>query len=184
MPPKRKAAASKSGSGDAAILVDPPYLYLGSCTSASTSFLFAHAITDVLSIGASPPSTVPNIKYRRLSLSYDPGSSIDQVVAEASDIIVAVATTLAGRVFVHCFAAVSRSPTVVAGYLLTRKSVPLKDALGRLVRARPAICPNPGFLAQLKDLELRTRGEASLDLSAFPAKKTDRVALFSEPGQS
>ena len=62
--------------------------------------------------------------------------------------------------------------------------MPLKDALGRLVRARPAICPNPGFLAQLKDLELRTRGKASLDVSALPAKKMDRVALFSEPGQS
>lgn len=184
MPPKKKAAASKSGSGDAAILVDPPYLYLGPRTSASPSFISTHAITDVLSIGASPPSTVPNVKYHRLSLSDDPGSSIDQVVAEASNIIAAVAATPAGRVFVHCSAAVSRSPTVVAGYLLTRKNVPLKDALGRLVRARPAICPNPGFLAQLKDLELRTRGKASLDVSALPAKKMDRVALFSEPGQS
>ncbi|TFY76509.1 hypothetical protein EWM64_g7502 [Hericium alpestre] len=185
MPPKsakKKGAPSRSGSGDVAILVDPPYLYLGPRSSASASFLSTHGITDVLSIGATPPLTIPNIKYHRISLIDDSAFSIEQVIVDASHIIATVAANPSGRIFVHCSAAISRSPTVVAGYLLTRKNMSLKDALGRLIRARPAICPNPGFLAQLKDLELRTCGEASLDVVALPAKKTDRVALFSETG--
>jgi atypical dual specificity phosphatase len=54
----------------------------------------------------------------------------------------------------------------------------LKDALGLLVRARPAVCPRPGFIAQLKDLEMRVRGRCSLDVDVLPGLKEARLALL------
>ncbi|KAF8883928.1 protein-tyrosine phosphatase-like protein [Mucidula mucida] len=179
MPPK-KTKKNESNSGDAAILVESPYLYLGPKSSASAAFLSSHYITDVLSIGATPPVVVPDINYHRLSLSDNTEAPIEKVIMDASDIITAVASRPAGRVFVHCSAAVSRSPTVVAGYLMAKRDMTLKEALGKLIRARPAICPNPGFLAQLEALEKTIRGDNSLNIHVLPSRKTERVALFSD----
>ncbi|KAI0051590.1 hypothetical protein FA95DRAFT_1512051 [Auriscalpium vulgare] len=61
---------------------------------------------------------------------------------------------------------------------MVKKATSLREALGTLVRARPAVCPNPGFIAPLKNMESRVRGESSLDVDVLPAKKEDRVALF------
>ncbi|KII86714.1 hypothetical protein PLICRDRAFT_265916 [Plicaturopsis crispa FD-325 SS-3] len=181
MPPKSKKLANtktSTSSSDSAFLVAAPYLYIGPRISTSASFLSSHHITHVLSIGATPQSSLPNVTYHRLSLSDDHTSSIDQVVADASKIIDAVAATPSGRVLVHCSAAVSRSPTIVTAYLVTKQGMPLKAALGLLVAARPAICPNPGFIAQLKALELKTHGCCSLDVDALPPRKIDRATMF------
>jgi protein-tyrosine phosphatase len=66
-----------------------------------------------------------------------------------------------GSVLVHCAAGVSRSATVVIAYLMVRKNMLLKDALEHVQRARPIVCPNPGFMEQLKEVE-RCQGNISL----------------------
>jgi len=58
-----------------------------------------------------------------------------------------------GKVLVHCLAGVSRSPTMVLGYIMYRYGVPLKQALEIVTKARPVIAPNLGFVKQLRDLE-------------------------------
>lgn len=181
MPLKSKSKNLKdvaSTSGDAAVLIISPYLYLGPKSSTSSSFLTSHKITHVLSIGASPQTNLPNVIYNRLSLSDDPSSSISQVVEQANTIIDAVAGSPSGRILVHCSAAVSRSPTIIAGYLITKKDMSLKEAMGTLVRARNAVCPNPGFVVQLKTLEVEIRGVSSLNVDILPSKKSDRIAMF------
>ncbi|PVD20684.1 hypothetical protein C0Q70_18842 [Pomacea canaliculata] len=52
-----------------------------------------------------------------------------------------------GVVFVHCFMGVSRSSTVVLGYLMLCQKMRLLDA-ARLVHSSREIYPNPGFVRQ------------------------------------
>ncbi|KAK9836847.1 hypothetical protein WJX74_009374 [Apatococcus lobatus] len=58
----------------------------------------------------------------------------------------------AGGVLVHCQAGVSRSATVAATYLMCSQRICLQEALDIMRKARPCICPNTGFQAQLKSL--------------------------------
>jgi protein-tyrosine phosphatase len=54
-----------------------------------------------------------------------------------------------GCVFVHCQAGVSRSPTLVIAYLMSRHSMTLDQAYSFVQHRRPLIKPNDGFLRQL-----------------------------------
>ena len=48
---------------------------------------------------------------------------------------------------------ISRAPTVVLAFLLQHHHLPLSQALDLVLKARPFVKPNQGFLDQLKDLE-------------------------------
>ena len=49
-----------------------------------------------------------------------------------------------------------------------------------MVRLRPSVSPNAGFLAQLRDLEKDLFGRVTLEVEALPRRKEDRLALFEE----
>lgn len=55
-----------------------------------------------------------------------------------------------GNILVHCLAGVSRSPTIVAAYLMFKKRLRYKEALAIIKQTRPFVNPNPGFIEQLK----------------------------------
>jgi dual specificity phosphatase 12 len=63
-----------------------------------------------------------------------------------------------GVVVVHCAAGISRSATVVLGYLLLHGSYSLRSAFAHLFACRPCIWPNEGFMAALVALEVEVRG--------------------------
>ncbi|KAI0048706.1 phosphatases II [Auriscalpium vulgare] len=162
------------------VLILDPYLYLGPCSGASSKpFLASAGITHILSIGATPSEKLPSITYERIRLIDSPTSDIGRAVHDAKVFIDAVKAQH-GRVFVHCSQAISRSPTVVAAYLMQAEGMSLKAALGRIVRARPAVSPNPAFVQQLKAIELELYGKNSLEVDEMPRKREDRVALFAE----
>ncbi|KAG2365686.1 protein-tyrosine phosphatase-like protein [Suillus spraguei] len=161
-----------------AVLVVPPYVFLGPYTSASRSFIDSAGITHIISIGRAPVCPDhPHVQYHRLQLLDKDMSSIHTVIARANQVITD-ARNSGGKVLVHCVAGVSRSPTIIAAYLISRCSMSLKDALGLLVRARSVVCPRPGFIAQLKDLEIRVRGHCSLDVDVLPGSKKARLVLL------
>lgn len=54
-----------------------------------------------------------------------------------------------GRVLVHCQAGVSRSPTIVAAYMMREKQLSAQQALDIIKLRRAIIEPNRGFLEQL-----------------------------------
>ncbi|KAF9594147.1 hypothetical protein IFM89_028401 [Coptis chinensis] len=58
-----------------------------------------------------------------------------------------------GGVLVHCFAGVSRSASIITAYLMRSEQLPLEDALESLRKSRETVCPNDGFLDQLKMFE-------------------------------
>ena len=105
--------------------------------------------------------------YHRLSLSDSVLSSITKSTGAACEIIDrAIAFKKnggtgageGGRILVHCLAGISRSPMVVAAYLMKRKGMTLWAALGQIIRVRPQILPNAGFLRQLREIEVELCG--------------------------
>ncbi len=180
---KRKAqATAKHSSSDAVSTIIPNALYLGPASSASSStFLTSNSINHVLSIGITPSPKVDGVTYHRLSLNDNISSSINSVVDAAIEIIdSALASNKGrGRILVHCSAGVSRSPTIVTGYLMKRRNMSLKAALGSVVQARHQVSPNSGFLGQLKELETDIFGKSTLDVDELPRREADRLALFS-----
>ncbi|KAG1365500.1 dual specificity protein phosphatase 12 [Cocos nucifera] len=58
-----------------------------------------------------------------------------------------------GSALVHCFAGVSRSAAVITAYLMRTEQRSLEDALESLRESCEFICPNDGFLDQLKLFE-------------------------------
>ncbi|CAI9099570.1 OLC1v1036416C3 [Oldenlandia corymbosa var. corymbosa] len=58
-----------------------------------------------------------------------------------------------GSVLVHCFAGVSRSAAIITAYLMRSERLSVEDALESLRQSREIVCPNDGFLEQLKMFE-------------------------------
>jgi atypical dual specificity phosphatase len=210
---KRQHQSSKSKpphNNNPVSLVLPPSLYLGPCSAASSKqFLSSNSITDVLSIGANPSSQgggsgrVEGVTYHRLSINDSTSSSISKIVDAACEIIdsAILASSFSssesskksgggngngngkGKILVHCSAGISRSPMIVAAYLMKRKGMTLKAALGQIIRVRPQISPNAGFFQQLKEMEMELFGTAVSSLEGvdeLPKREKDRLALFEE----
>ena len=57
------------------------------------------------------------------------------------------------NVFVHCFAGVSRSSSIVIAYIMYKYKLTLEEAFQYVKSKRPIVQPNPGFMQQLKRLE-------------------------------
>ena len=56
-------------------------------------------------------------------------------------------------VLVHCAAGVSRSASVVIGYVMYKKKISFNKAYQFVKARRKVISPNPGFVHQLKSWE-------------------------------
>lgn len=54
-----------------------------------------------------------------------------------------------GVVLVHCNAGVSRAAAVVTGFLMNSERLSFASAFSLVKSARPAACPNSGFVEQL-----------------------------------
>ncbi|KZT08409.1 phosphatases II [Laetiporus sulphureus 93-53] len=178
---REKSEATLSQS--AVSLVLPPSLYLGPRSAASSkAFLTANSVSHVLNVGSSPADKVEGVTYHRISLSDSPTSSISKVCDPACEIIDAAlkSNNGMGKVLIHCSADISRSPMIVAAYLMKRHKMSLKAALRQIIQVRPQISPNPGFLQQLKELEMELFGIVSLDVDELPKREKDRLALFEE----
>ncbi|KAI0344293.1 phosphatases II [Trametopsis cervina] len=183
-----KRQKAQLASTDAVSLVLPPFLYLGPCSAASNKvFLITHSVTHVLSVGSTPAQKVEGITYHRLSLNDSPTSSISSACDEACRVIDGVVCPSGskrsggnGKILVHCSAGISRSPTLVTAYLMRSHGMSLKAALGLVLRTRPQVSPNPGFLRQLKELENELYGRVTLEVDELPKREKDRLALFEE----
>ena len=54
------------------------------------------------------------------------------------------------KIFIHCAAGMSRSPTIVIAYLMWKKHIFLDEAIKIVREKRPLISPNSNFMNQLK----------------------------------
>lgn len=165
---KKKPQTPNPGTKSPAACILPSLLYLApASTTSNTPFLQHHGITHVLSIGKSPASHLPGITYLRLPLTDTPSSPIKATIDKACEFIDAAAVSN-GRVLLHCSAAISRSPAVVAGYLIKRRGMTLRESLELLVGVRAVVAPNRGFLRQLGEMEREVfGGEGTFDVDGW-----------------
>jgi protein-tyrosine phosphatase len=111
-------------------------------------FLREHKITHVLTImdedlctPAMLATRVTHMTVRINDLDTEPIGDYFEVCRE----FISDAINSGGAVFVHCLMGISRSPTIVAAYLMTTRSWDAEKALALIRAQRPIIDPNDGF---------------------------------------
>ena len=57
------------------------------------------------------------------------------------------------KIFIHCAAGMSRSPTIVIAYIMWKKKLRLNEAIKFVKEKRSIISPNDNFMNQLKIFE-------------------------------
>lgn len=62
-----------------------------------------------------------------------------------------------GSVLVHCAAGISRSSTIVIAYLMKKNKLTYQEAYSFVRKRRSVICPNSGFVRQLKNYEKKLK---------------------------
>ena len=119
--------------------------------------------------------------YHRLSLSDSVSSSISKITDVACEIIDgAIAPKKNGaeggdRILVHCSAGFSRSPMVVAAYLMKRKGMTLRAAR-RTDRLRPAADLAECWVSEAaEEMEVELYGSCSLEVEELPKREKDRL---------
>jgi hypothetical protein len=76
---------------------------------------------------------------------------------------------LGRTVYVHCHEGISRSPFVLAGYLMYRDGITRAQALARIRAKRPVIEPNPGFMKLLRQWQKQLKRRGRVDKSKTKA---------------
>ncbi|XP_068162172.1 dual specificity protein phosphatase 13B-like [Antennarius striatus] len=146
-----------------------PRIYIGDMYAAKDKRLLqAHRITHVLNAadGKFNVNTGAGF-YRDTGMAYHgveafdmPSFSLKPFFYTAAGFIKSALSSPSGRVFVHCAMGLSRSSTLVLAYLMIQENMTLPDAI-RAVSANRNICPNSGFLEQLRELDQELHGWAS-----------------------
>ncbi|XP_017551956.2 dual specificity protein phosphatase 13 [Pygocentrus nattereri] len=151
-----------------------PNVYIGNEVAARDKpMLHSMGITHIVNAASGPPhvNTGPRF-YRDMTIDYY-GVEAD----DSTDFVISVffyptarfmhaALANKGKVFVHCLMGVSRSATLVLAFLMICEELTLMEA-ARAVRQHRDICPNPGFLNQLRHLDMRLTRERKRKLEAY-----------------
>lgn len=151
------------------MFVAPPGLYLGSF-DAETNLpaLLGSGITHVLTVGAELiPSYPKQFTYLHVPALDHPSENL---LCRFPEMFAFIEEGLqSGGVLVHCLAGVSRSATVVIGYLMWKNILPFHQARRHVAAVRPWIRPNSGFEQQLLAFEdagckLPGQGQATISV--------------------
>ncbi|KXS08994.1 hypothetical protein M427DRAFT_262436 [Gonapodya prolifera JEL478] len=142
-------------------LSDPPvcilsHLYLGSLHSAHPAHLARFGISTVIRLGSFPGEQgrkVSGVRYVEFEVEDSVEERLEGVVEKVGKVIEEVGMS-GGKALVHCHAGVSRSATCVLAYLVCRRGMTLRQALGRVFIRRPIVRPNDGFAHLLRKLEM------------------------------
>ncbi|NXU53198.1 DS13B phosphatase, partial [Turnix velox] len=144
-----------------------PNIYLGDAWAArNKTTLQSLNITHILNAADGPYSINTGARYYRdLQIEYygveafdDPAFDLSIFFYDAANFIGKALNTSGGKVFVHCAMGISRSATLVLAFLMIHENMTLVDAL-KAVSAHRDICPNSGFLSQLRDLDIKLNEE-------------------------
>lgn len=128
------------------------FLYFGSQDVAcDPNILHALQVTDILSIGITVPAH-EDFKYKFIE-AYDLPSFNMKSIFHKCFLFIDSIRLLNRRVFVHCNAGISRSPTIVIAYVMRHLQMGFEDAFKLVKQKRLTISPNAGFVLQLKDYE-------------------------------
>ena len=127
-------------------------LWLGSFDPENVKVLKEKGIKNILTIMDGDPS---EISYKEHGFNQ---KVIDIMDYESKNIIQYFGECLnflegEEKVFVHCAAGISRSPTIVIAYIMWKNEMTFGKAYDFVKQKRPDIYPNYGFQKQLKMFE-------------------------------
>ncbi|XP_057320255.1 dual specificity protein phosphatase 19 [Microplitis mediator] len=111
--------------------------------------LESHGIKNILSLGINPEVKFPDINYYYVDILDLPEFDLFKVLNECIKII---HENISENILVHCNAGVSRSPTIVLGYLMACKKLSYTQAYDFVKNIR-YIRPNDGFVNKLKNIK-------------------------------
>lgn len=128
-----------------------PFLLLSSQDAAhDMETLKKFKVSHVLNVAWGVANPFPHLLYKTINILDVPDADITSYFPECCAFIEQAKEEM-GVVLVHCNAGVSRSSSVVIGYLMDTEGLSFDDAFAEVKEARPTTKPNPGFLQQLKD---------------------------------
>ncbi|XP_054065998.1 dual specificity protein phosphatase 19 [Rissa tridactyla] len=137
-------------SADLQVGVVKPWLLLGSQDAAhDLETMRKHKVTHVLNVAYGVQNAfLDDFTYKTISILDLPETDITSYFPECFEFI-ETAKFQDGVVLVHCNAGVSRAAAVVIGFLMNSERLSFARAFSIVKNARPAACPNPGFMEQL-----------------------------------
>ncbi|XP_064516259.1 dual specificity protein phosphatase 19 isoform X1 [Pseudopipra pipra] len=107
------------------------------------------AVTHILNVAYGVQNAfLDDFIYKTISILDLPETDITSYFPECFEFI-EKAKIQDGVVLVHCNAGVSRAAAVVIGFLMNSERLSFARAFSLVKNARPAACPNPGFMEQL-----------------------------------
>jgi len=132
-------------------------LHLGDVTATQDCDYFKkHKVSCVLTVANCDPFTCPKeyIKYHKVVKAADvPEFKLNEFFKDCFKFI-HEHRVKGHSVLVHCMAGISRSATIVIGYLMTvYPTINFETAFARVRKIRKIVRPNDGFLEQLRQYD-------------------------------
>lgn len=140
------------------------FLYLGNFWQAnSLEVLHALQISHVINMGAisEQRNKFKHVKYFDVAIKDHEDVDITQEFGPTMNFIQKAAAEN-GRVLIHCVQGVSRSSTICIWYVMLKTKCTLSAAYSHVLKCRPLIFPNRGFMAQLIANERILYGDQSV----------------------
>ncbi|XP_037705238.1 dual specificity protein phosphatase 19 isoform X1 [Choloepus didactylus] len=136
---------------DLQVGVIKPWLLLGSQDAAhDLDTLKKHKVTHILNVAYGVENAfLSDFTYKSISILDVPDTNILSYFPECFEFI-EQAKMKDGVVLVHCNAGISRAAAVVIGFLMNSEEISFNSAHSLVKNARPSICPNAGFMEQLR----------------------------------
>ncbi|VDM18132.1 unnamed protein product [Hydatigera taeniaeformis] len=134
-----------------------PHLLIGCQADAMSAKVCAEfGVTHVINVSADGETSphVPPSRFLRIPI-HDNGKADMVPYFERAFAFLDSAKDCSGRVLIHCFAGISRSPTLAIAYLMHNQRITFDEAYNRVRSIRPKISPNFNFIGQLTDFERR-----------------------------
>uniref|UniRef100_A0A3Q2GNV0 Dual specificity phosphatase 13a n=1 Tax=Cyprinodon variegatus TaxID=28743 RepID=A0A3Q2GNV0_CYPVA len=173
-----------------------PNVYIGNEVAArDKGALHSLGITHIVNAAHGPPSPSDSpCFYVNTGQRFYRDMTVDYYGVEADDATdfilspyfyptaryIRAALAMGGKVFVHCLMGVSRSATLVLAFLMIVEDLRLQEAVAA-VRQHRDICPNAGFLMQLRcldmSLERERRSKRQTQALGYSAKQGETPSL-------
>lgn len=140
------------------------FLYLGNFWQAnSAEVIDALEITHVVNMGAitDQRNKFEHVQYLDVAIKDNEDVDITHEFGPTIEFIHKAAEKN-GRVLIHCVQGVSRSSTICIWYVMLKTKCTLSAAYSHVLKCRPLIFPNRGFMSQLIANERELYGDQSV----------------------
>lgn len=128
------------------------HLYLGSQDCCEPDVVKSYCISHVLSVGIEATNQLDYVLYKFVPCLDVPESNVEQLLNNTVPFIESVLKDEGNNILIHCNAGVSRSATVVIGFLMLKRNYSFVEAYKHVKSVRNCVQPNSGFQQQLKRL--------------------------------